>query len=261
MSAGRCAFRPGWPLTLIALALAALAVRLGLWQLDRAAQAESFNALVQERARMPALDLDGGALPPDLRFRHVRVRGRFEADWQILLDNQVHASSAGVRVITPLKLAGSEARLLVDRGWLPLDPTRRQLPQPAAPAAEVEVSGVADSPGVAAAARWLSPEPGAQWGRLWPFLDLAWFERFSGHPVQPFVVREDPDASAGLARDWQPPRRAPSMHRGYAVQWFAFALIVLGVYAGLSVPFVRRAAAPALPPSPTPVGEGRGERT
>jgi surfeit locus 1 family protein len=109
------------------------------------------------------------------------------------------------------------------------------LPQSETPTAEVEVSGVADNPALPPAVLGAAFRPGPGWGRLWPYLDLAYFERFSGSRVQPFVIREDPGDPTGFVRAWEAPRRRPAMHQGYALQWFAFALIVLGVYAGLSL--------------------------
>ena len=203
MRQGRFAFRPGWPLTLIAVALTALFVRLGFWQLERALQSESFNATVDERASSPVVDLDtGAALPPDVRFRRIHVTGRFEPDKQILLDNQVHESTAGVLVITPLKVTNSEVRILVDRGWMPLDPGRQRLPQPQTPAAEVEVKGVADIPVAPAFMLGTALQPSS---RLWPYLDLPAFERFSGFKVRPFVIRQDQRDAGGFVRAWQAP--------------------------------------------------------
>lgn len=138
-SVGGFAFRPGRPLTLIALALVALFVRLGFWQLDRARQAEDLKTEVDSRARSPTIELNAATtLPPDMRFRRVHVTGRFEPDQQIFLDNQMHEGSAGVRVITPLRVAARETRVLVDRGWIPLGASRERLPQPEVPAGEVE---------------------------------------------------------------------------------------------------------------------------
>ena len=61
-----------------------------------------------------------------------------------------------------------------------------------------------------------------------------------GYPVQPFVLLQSRDDAHGFIRDW--PREMPKegMHLGYAIQWFAFALISLGIYLKLSL--VRSAA-------------------
>src|SRR5690606_37064334 len=52
------------------------------------------------------------------RFEPVRLRGRYEAGQQGLLDVQMHQGRAGYRVWTPFRL-DSGGRVLVDRGWVP----------------------------------------------------------------------------------------------------------------------------------------------
>jgi surfeit locus 1 family protein len=45
----------------------------------------------------------------------------------------------------------------------------------------------------------------------------------------PAVLLLDPDQPDGFVRDWPRPTGglAPALHLGYALQWFAFALIAL----------------------------------
>ncbi len=57
----------------------------------------------------------------------------------------------------------------------------------------------------------------------------------SAHPLQSVVLLQDPDDAHGFARYW--PREFPKegMHIGYAIQWFAFAVIALGIFLRLSL--------------------------
>jgi surfeit locus 1 family protein len=53
--------------------------------------------------------------------------------------------------------------------------------------------------------------------------------------VQPVVMLLDPAEGGGFVRDW--PRELPKegMHLGYAIQWFAFAVIALVIWLRLSL--------------------------
>jgi len=48
--------------------------------------------------------------------------------------------------------------------------------------------------------------------------------------VQPFVVRLDAADPNGLPRNWVTTVMLPAKHQGYAVQWFAMALALVGMF-------------------------------
>ncbi|TMI92115.1 MAG: SURF1 family protein, partial [Bacillati bacterium ANGP1] len=110
-------FAPSPAVTIVALLLAALCVRLGFWQWHRGAQrqeaATRFARGAERLLDLDALDPAGVAL-----FQRVRVTGRLDGAHQFLLDNRTHRGRAGYEVVTPLLRAGAPA-LLVDRGWVP----------------------------------------------------------------------------------------------------------------------------------------------
>src|SRR5690606_12915045 len=105
----RYRFRPGlWP-TLAVLLLLPLLLGLGFWQLDRAEQKRAWLAQLAAAAQQEAVNLN--AVQPDypaVAQRRVEARGRYDADRQLLLDNQIRAGRQGYLVLTPLRLAGSE---------------------------------------------------------------------------------------------------------------------------------------------------------
>ncbi len=45
--------------------------------------------------------------------------------------------------------------------------------------------------------------------------------------VLPFILLLHPETDDGFVRRWQPTGSGPSMHYGYAFQWFAMAAAVL----------------------------------
>jgi surfeit locus 1 family protein len=61
-----------------------------------------------------------------------------------------------------------------------------------------------------------------------------------GRPLSARVLLLDPAAPFGYVRAWQPPGLPPLRHFSYAIQWWAFALATLILWALLS----RRARPP-----------------
>jgi surfeit locus 1 family protein len=236
MRIGPFIFQPGLGLTVIVLALIALFVRLGIWQLHRAEQKEELQAAVESRMRLPVLELHPDTdFLPDLRFRRILVKGHFEHDKQILLDNQTHDGRAGVHVLTPLRIGDSETRVLIDRGWIDLGPGREHLPEPEVPEEKLEVRGVIDIPSPPPFTLGNPGKAGPAWGRLWPYLDFEYFQRYAGYPIEPFVIRQDPSDPYGYVRVLPNVETKWPMHIGYAIQWFAFAVVAFGVYLGMSI--------------------------
>ncbi len=236
MRIGPFTFRPVFGLTVIVLVLIALFVRLGIWQLDRAEQKEKLKAAVESRMSLPVLELHPDTdFLPDLRFRRILVKGHFEHDKQILLDNQTHDGRAGVHVLTPLRIGNSETRVLIDRGWMDLGPSREHLPEPEVPEGEMEVHGVIDIPSPPRFILGDASQPSPAWGRLWPYIDLDYFSKYAGYPVKPYLIRQEPSDPYGYVRVLPTVETRSAMHLGYAIQWFGLAVIALCVYVGMSV--------------------------
>lgn len=214
-------------------------VALGLWQLDRADQKHLLAQELEQRTALPPAVL--GALLVDaeaMRFRRIEAVGSFEPARQILIENRRQAGRSGFHVITPLRIAGSATRVLVNRGWIPAD-AGGQPAEASVPSGQVRVSGEGYLPSPPAIV--LGDGDAAAWGTRWPYLTVPLFAGGVDYPVQPIVILQDPADPHGFERAWtrEPPK--DGMHLGYAIQWFAFALIalVLAVRLGLT----RRGAA------------------
>lgn len=224
-------------LTIAAWLLAASFAALGAWQLRRAGLHGQREAAQLAQSRLPPLQIGAqrhcSAL---MRLRRASARGHFDAGRQILLDSQVQDGRAGVRVLTPLQVEGSDDRVLVDRGWTELPAGRSRLPQPRVPEGEVEVRGVIDIPVAAPLAASFAAAEGGDWGRLWPYLDLGRFSAFAGYPVEACVLREDEGGADGLVRSAPLPDSGRSLRSiGYAIQWFALAAAAIVIWARLSL--------------------------
>ncbi len=139
-------------------------VRLGMWQLDRAAQKSAWVHDQAQRAQLPALTQADLARTPELAmaqwFRQITVSGTWLPQLTLFLDNQPLDGRAGFVAVTPLLIAPGDA-VLVQRGWAPRDPadrTRVSLPPSAAgvvsvaarvaplPSKRFELGGADDGP-------------------------------------------------------------------------------------------------------------------
>ncbi|MFY9512097.1 MAG: SURF1 family protein, partial [Rubrivivax sp.] len=120
--------RRGWVLLAATLLGTALTARLGVWQLDRAAQKNTLQAALDQRRALPPLPAAELALAePQAAAQHHRsivLEGRWMAERTVYLDNRQMNGRPGFYAVTPLLLADGTA-VLVQRGWLPRDAADR----------------------------------------------------------------------------------------------------------------------------------------
>lgn len=230
---------PGWLLKhLFALAILASFVGLGLWQLDRLGQRRAANAVAlavlgQNPTTLTGREPDPGALAG----RKVRVTGAFLNEQSVVLRGQKSAGGVdGVHLLTPLRIAGSDAVVVVDRGWLPASQRGAGALAAYAVAREVTLEGVARAPQVRPdsplAPRDL-PLPGEERVEAWVRVDVAALEAQVGAPLLPLYVEQLPEGGSTLPRPRDPRSLDEGPHLGYALQWFAFAGMLAVVYAAL----------------------------
>lgn len=229
-----------WP-TLATGVGVALFVHLGQWQADKGERRAAEIAQHAQRAQWGPRQL-GAALVDPVSFQDapVVVEGTYEASGQFYVDNRQEAGQAGVHVVTPLRIAGTDTRVLVNRGWAPWTNGRKVLPVAEPPAGTVQVRGVATLP--SNKAFFLMPEHAESLPRLWSRLDVARFAAERNHPVQPVVILQDPDDGSGaLVRHWPAPENRVAKHQSYALQWYGMALALAIFYLCVTV---RRRARP-----------------
>ncbi|MEW6038478.1 MAG: SURF1 family protein [Pseudomonadota bacterium] len=214
----------------IALALP-LFGSLGLWQLDRAAEKRALRAQLAAESAEPPLRLEPSVAetePP--RYRQVTVKGVYDQERQFLLDNQIHGGKAGYHVLTPLRIEGSGWAVLVNRGWVPAGSDRQRLPELPIRAPVVEATGMAErfpAVGLKLAGAEI-PAPG--WPAAVQVLERKALEQRLGYRLLSYQVLLDAREPEGFAREWKPANVDPDKSTGYAIQWFSFAAIALGLF-------------------------------
>lgn len=197
--------RPWIPIV-AAVLVAAVCVRLGVWQLDRLAQRKERNAVIASGFQAAPLPidsaLDASSTP---RFRRVAVLGRWDYSREQRLSGRTRSGSPGVHILTPLILDGGARAILVNRGWV-YSPD----------ASTVDL------------AQWREGDIGAFVGYLDEVPKAA-----TGTDAYVAYVVALGDSSSGTSAASQPARLQPppfgelGPHLNYAVQWFSFAAIAL----------------------------------
>jgi surfeit locus 1 family protein len=230
-------------LSLLALAGAALCCGLGIWQLDRLAQRQARNDAINARMALPALQLGAAPADPDaLEYRRVEARGVYDPEQEIVLRTRALDGAPGVHVVTPLRLKGSDAAVLVDRGWVPLDLAAPMARRAYAEPGEVIVLGIARRSQAGVRGPSEAPLPTGQTRRdAWFRVDIAQIEQQAGYRLLPLFIEQQsrPDDPA-LPRRITTGDTGPGPHLSYALQWFSFAMILLVGYPALVYHQARR---------------------
>ena len=232
-------FRPRlWP-TLAMMVLVPLFIAAGQWQWNKAAAKAELQTELDARAAQPALTVPATPLNAEaVRYRKLVARGVYEPQYQILIDNRTYRGQAGYHVVTPLRLEGSAMRVLINRGWVPVQADRNTLPSIATPSGVVEVAGTAIVP----ATRFFTLGNAAQdapevWSVVWQNLDLARYGRVASFPIQSVVMQLEPGSTAdtdGLVREWTRPDDRRQTNLGYALQWWSFAATTVVLWLSLN---------------------------
>ena len=214
-----------------AAAFIALTLWLGRWQVDRGHEKATLQALLEARMHEAPVQLTGPAPSAQpLLYRHVRVKGEWMADRQFFVDNQVHEGRAGFHVITPLRIAGSAAAVLVNRGWIARDASYPKAPPVAVPPGAVEIHGLATTP----PRRYLELSADTVSGNVWQNLSIERWRASSGVDALPVVVLPD-GATPGLAAVREKPDAGIAKHQEYALTWFSLAATALALWIVLNI--------------------------
>lgn len=217
------------------LAGVALTIALGFWQLGRAQYKQALQGRIDDFARRPPVVMGAQPVAADeLLLRHVEVRGRFDPRHAVFIDNRVHKGRPGLHVVMPLRLAGSDRHVLVNRGWIAAGSERTRVPAVTTPAQDVTVRGTAVPP----SERYLELSSKVAEGNIWQNLVLERYRQATRIDVLPVIIQQAELIGApddGLVRDWPPVDLKRNTHLAYAVQWFALALVIFVYYVVVNV--------------------------
>lgn len=223
----RYRFKPRLITTLAAAVAIAATLALAHWQLGRAQEKEGAGAQLEARAKeAPMVFTAAEVKMQDVQWRRVTVRGRFNPQHAVFIDNRVYHGIPGYHVVMPLAIGGGERYVLVNRGWIAGTGDRSRLPQVRTPAEMVEITGLAVVPG----RRFLELGSGVVEGQVWQNLTLERYRRAVPIALQPVMIQQESPLDDGLVRAWDKPDLGMEKHYGYAFQWLALAVTILVIY-------------------------------
>ena len=206
-------------------------VLLGQWQLNRAQQKVELAQKLARRANEPAIHIGPVPTRADaLEFRAIEARGTFEPRGMVLLDNRVRDGIVGYEVVMPLRIAGSDMNILVNRGWIAGHRNRSKLPEIRTPTGEISLSGIAVVPGQKKFE--LSGETIE--GVVWQNLTIERYRAHMPFRIQPVLLQQVSETDDGLLRQWTMSQREVNVHRSYALQWFSLSVAIAVMYVFLS---------------------------
>ena len=232
MRVGSFKFSPGLVPSLLAIIMILLTLALGNWQLNRATEKRNLQQRYDDMAKQPAVLLPSQAVSlNNYLYRKVEVRGEFLPGYQIFLDNKIYQGRPGYHVITPLRIAGSDKAVLINRGWVAADAARTHLPLIKTTAMPVRIEGVAVNPNT----RFFELSSHIVEGQVWQNLTLERFAKTVPFTLQPILVLQQNDTGDGLIRAWERPDTGITKHQGYAFQWFALALAIFITYIAVNI--------------------------
>ena len=231
MTASRITWR-GWLLAALIAAATLIMLGLGVWQLDRLGQRRAENDVIRARLEAPPVDLTQAPAADLPEYQRVRLHGTYDFSQEIVLRNRAHLGSPGVRVLTPVRLSSTDAAVLVDRGWIPFTqaaPADRAPYQQ--PEGEVAVEGIV-RPAQEREAAFLPADPtlSPELPRLdaWFRVDVGQIQDQVPYALLPYYVEADAGSDPqALPIGGYEVDLTDGPHLGYAVQWFAFALILV----------------------------------
>src|SRR5690606_29565385 len=179
----------------------------------------------------------------------VRVEGRFAAADEVLLRGRSLAGQPGFNLVTPLLLDDPDpslagAAILVERGWVPYDHDSVPVTDAAPPPGTVTVTGRLRPP--ATAPGGLAPRDPAEGDLVQTYyVDTARLQQQLPYRLVPAyltITELVPPHPGSLPRPLPADDLTAGPHLGYAIQWFAFALVGVVGY-GILLRKVRRDAA------------------
>ena len=235
-----------WAFIVLMLALMALFIALGTWQVQRLKEKELLIASVAAGMSSPPVDLEwaipsldaasyidpesGESLPLGVVYRQVKATGHYLPDRTVLVFTSLGEangplSGPGYWVMTPFELSGVDSVVFINRGFVPQEQGPAFLSGGTLEVGELTLTGIARSPEAASS---FTPQPDTPRRIDW-VRNPARLAALAGPlpaPVAPIYVDLPAGPPGALPQGGETMVSFPNNHLGYAITWFGFALLV-----------------------------------
>jgi len=181
------------------------------------------NDAIAARQREPAVQF--ASLPRDTaaaRYRRASAAGVFDYGAELVLSNRTYQGSPGADLVTPLRLAGSDTAVLVDRGWVyspdgsSVDRARWREPD------TVSIVGYVEQYAPDAVSTSAARDP-----RILRRVSRREVSSRISYPLAPYYLVQTGDTATSHPVRREMPVLDEGPHRSYAIQWFFFAATAL----------------------------------
>lgn len=212
-----------------------LFISLGIWQLHRYEYKKILLKNYQQRISMKPLSLKELNQYSDKNFLPIKVKGHYENNKVILLQNRIHQHQVGYEVIMPFKAKNQNKILLVNRGWIAEQKNLTKKSKLFSVYGQQTIQGYVR---ILGEYQFILGEalinPG-HWPLLIQKIDFHQLHQLLKTPLYHFVLRLDPQEANGFVRDWKLMSVLPERHLGYAIQWFAMAFVLVIAFLAFSI--------------------------
>ncbi len=199
---------------------------LGFWQIDRGRQKEQWLQQFESRRSLSLQTLqsvrDRGK---DTAGFPLKLQGNFINAQTLLLDNRIMNGRPGYNVITPFLT--EQCIVLVDRGWIPANPVKSNLPHIPLATQQTTAAGTTYLPPENAFTLVDDDYTQPTFPMVIQKVEIAEAARLFDAPVMPFLLRQQEDIAEPFVRDSPHSQIKPEKNYAYAFQWFAMAAAVL----------------------------------
>lgn len=216
------------------LSIFLLLCTLGVWQLHRASEKREWLNLNQAHLKeepVSILDLNDRKR---LNYVPVKLTGHYEKYPIIFLDNKVYQHQIGYQVLVPFVPEQGTKRVWVNKGWVQRGKSRNDLPKVNIPEGKISLEGMIHIPETSGFRLGKNLELLSS--KLWRLqrLELDSLHPFLNQPFYPFeilLVNDHMGDKNVWVRNWEPKVSVtPERHLGYAIQWFALAIVFCVVF-------------------------------
>lgn len=223
-----------WKLAILALLVFCLFIKLGMWQLHRGQEKKLLVAEFSARTAQTPLTTKNFSLYKDLRFYQAKLTGHFDNQHTLLLDNKTYHGRVGYEVYTLFIANDLSTPVLVDRGFVPLTADRTIMPVIKPIKGTVTIQGLINLPPKHVTLGKSFDKNATSWPLRVQYINLQELSAMFSTTLFPYVLVLKPDHEAAYEVEWQAVVSGPEKHFGYAVQWFAFALVLLVIFVTLN---------------------------
>jgi surfeit locus 1 family protein len=225
-------FTPSWLMIVLTTIFILTFCKLGFWQIHRADEKRQMIIAQEKMLQQKSVVWESEKIIPK-QYQSVQIKGSYLPQI-FLLDNQHHQHQFGYQVISPLLLENGGV-VLIDRGWMRGDVSRKNFPQIEIPQKSQWVEGRAYFPSKKQWVLGAGIENKGSHLYILELLDTKIVKQVLQKKVYPFIIRLNRNDPYGFIREWKIVSMPAQRHIAYAVQWFAMASVILILFIALNL--------------------------